>query len=217
MTTTPARMQQRRRTLAQWTAENPVLAAGEIAQISDSPQGGSTGNAWKLGNGVTLFNNLTLNAPVSGFSIGANAMHSTAAYSVTSGFPRLVFPDAATTDAYVTLGVPSYWTVLSVGFDWTNDHTATGNVRWQFTLRGNDVGGVITTVETNNVVTSTLASPAANGGHITNIMQTDLAVTHGAFGTLWALQMTRLGGDGADTLAGSVGLMEVVIIRGNGI
>lgn len=149
------------------------------------------------------------------YSIGSNAQFSTAAMSVTSGYPRFIFPDAATTTAYMTMGFPPYWSSVTIGFDWTNDHSATGNVRWSFTFRGNDMGGVITTSEINQTVAVTQPAAAANGGHRTDIMWTDLPIVHGAFGTLWALEMSRLGGDAADTLAGPVGFMEAVFLRGS--
>lgn len=46
------RMQQRRGTAAQWTAANPVLAAGEIGFETDT-------NKFKVGNGSTAWNSLT--------------------------------------------------------------------------------------------------------------------------------------------------------------
>ena len=46
------RMQQRRGTAAQWTAANPVLAAGEIGFETDTSK-------FKMGNGSSTWSNLT--------------------------------------------------------------------------------------------------------------------------------------------------------------
>jgi hypothetical protein len=51
MVTTAARQQQRRRTRAQWTSENPILAAGEIGFESDT-------DSTKIGNGTATWNAL---------------------------------------------------------------------------------------------------------------------------------------------------------------
>ncbi|MGS4768171.1 hypothetical protein ACLGJF_19590, partial [Acinetobacter baumannii] len=53
MATTPSRMQQRRRTAAQWASENPVLAAGEIG-IST----GGDAPGIKIGDGSSSWNDL---------------------------------------------------------------------------------------------------------------------------------------------------------------
>lgn len=51
------RMQQRRGTLSQWAAANPVLAAGEIGWESDT-------NKFKLGDGVNQWSNLDYFTPI---------------------------------------------------------------------------------------------------------------------------------------------------------
>jgi hypothetical protein len=52
MVTENKRMQQRRRTAAQWASENPTLAAGEIGVVSDSVPD------FKIGDGTTAWNSL---------------------------------------------------------------------------------------------------------------------------------------------------------------
>lgn len=49
-----AQMQQRRDTMANWAAQNPVLLSGELGIVSDDP------NLYKVGDGTTAWNNLPL-------------------------------------------------------------------------------------------------------------------------------------------------------------
>jgi hypothetical protein len=213
MTTTNARQYQRRRTVAQWAAENPTLTNGEIGVAIQA------GNpvSLKVGDGITAWNSLDWVDMRGGESISSTEMHTTASRISTNRVPRIVMPATGTTSAIVgPKGFPTYWFGRSIvmGFDWVNDHTATGDVRFRFILQENNIGGSIQSPDTVHDETVTIAAPAANGGIITNLVNSGNTVTlsPGAFGSLYTFEFQRLGDDAADTLAGPMGLAEFVFI-----
>lgn len=213
MVTTNARLFQRRRTAAQWAAENPTLAVSEIGVVTDTLDK----PMFKLGDGTKAWNSLGWFDGRAGISVPSVAMTTTATRITTQGLPRIVLPTTGTTTVYVGgYGFPTWWFKrgIVIGFDVSNDHTATGDVRWQFILRGFGVGGDIDTPETAHNETVTLASPAANGGYTTLTANGGNAIlpTPGAFGSLYVLEMSRIGDDAADTHAGNIGLAEVAFI-----
>lgn len=236
MTTTPSRMFQRRRTAAQWAAENPVLAAGEV--------GVSTGGAApgiKIGDGTTAWNSLdgiilpeiltgVITAPATFAGIEREArffpsgsmMSPTAQINFGDGFPRLNMAKDVTTDAYMIFEVEEWWLDQTIGvyFEWVNDHTTTGDVRWDCDVKEVDIGtqtlAAATTLvsrtftqasdSANEALTSIVGS-VANGNAITLVRNSPLA-------SFYVLRVSRLGADAADTLAGPVGLLAASMTRG---
>jgi hypothetical protein len=216
MATTPARQYQRRRTFTQWAAENPTLANGEtgVSIMAGNPHG------VKIGDGTTAWNSLPWVDMRGGESISSTELTTTASRISTNRVPRIVMPATGTTSAIVgPKGFPTFWFGRGVvmGFDWVNDHTATGNVRFRFILQGNNIGGSIQSPNTIHDETVTMAAPAANGGIITSLVNGGNAIDPqpSAFGTLYTFEFQRLGDDAADTLAGSIGLCEFVFIAAN--
>ena len=57
------RIQNRRGTASEWTAANPTLAAGEIGVETDTGK-------FKIGNGVTAWDDLVYSSTRSGFALG---------------------------------------------------------------------------------------------------------------------------------------------------
>lgn len=147
-----------------------------------------------------------------GRSYPAGSMATTAALNTGSGFPRWTLPDAASTSVFINFGVPSWWTNLRIGFDLVNDAAGTGNVTFQYILKGCPAGTAVASATTFYNQTVTTPAPLA-GVHSTLLVAEDIPVTHGPFGTLFSFQLTRLGSDGGDTLAGAIGLEEIVVAR----
>jgi len=228
MATTPARMVQRRRTVAQWASENPVLAAGEIGIAT-----GGSAPLVKVGDGTTAWNDLGISLPeiqvgtlptntvFGGFetedvSFNALEMHSTAAVTVTNGFPRFTLPDAASTTVYTGwFNCPQWYKAIDIHLGVTNDHTATGNVRIQTVLKECDIGEALSAAGTLHTSTQTFASPGANGVAGVIVPVASLTFTPGFFGSVYYCEVTRLGSDGADTLAGPLGLGAIGFLRKN--
>ena len=76
-------MQQRRGTAAQWTAANPILAAGEIGFETDT-------NKFKVGDGTNTWSNLTyfVDASIAFDSAEVNALVTNAVNAVIDGAPN---------------------------------------------------------------------------------------------------------------------------------
>jgi len=236
MATQNSRMRQRRGTAAEWASANPVLNEGEIGFVEDS-------NTFKVGDGSTAWINLkypeiktgTFSSTPPDFGatwVGierearcfpAGEMCSpTAVMNFGDGFPRLNMPAGDTTDAYMIFEVEEWWLRSTIGvyFEWVNDHSATGVVRWDCTVRQVKIGtqGPLTstllasrTVDVPdvpaNLSTTTIAASVANGNPV------DLA-DPGEFASFYCLKVSRLGGHANDTLAGPVGLVAASMTRG---
>jgi hypothetical protein len=231
MATTPARMVQRRRTVAQWASENPVLAAGEIGIAT-----GGAAPLVKVGDGTTAWNDLGISLPeiqtgtlstnttFGGFesedvAFGGKLLDSfsgSPTYVTTSGYPRWQLPATGTT-AVITpsFNCPTWYVATDVHLGVSNDHTATGNVRIRSILREVDIGQALSAAATISDVTVTLASPAANGGVGIMVPVATVSFTPGFFGSIYSLELQRLGDDGADTLAGPLGIIAIGFKRMN--
>jgi Major tropism determinant N-terminal domain len=206
MATTPSRMIQRRRTFAQWTAENPVLASGEIGIAT------GTQPLLKVGDGTTTWNNLknVLTHTAEDIAFSVAEMHSLGtAINTASSFPRFTLPDGATTSVFIGgFNMPSWYKAIDIHFGFVNDHSAAGDVRWRTILREVDVGEAVTAGTVIHDVSMTI--PAGGAGGL-GVGQTATSVTFnpGGFGQVYGFEIQRIGGDGADTLAGPVGLVAV--------
>jgi len=149
---------------------------------------------------------------------------STAVMNFGDGFPRLNMPAGDTTDAYMIFEVEEWWLHSTIGvyFEWANDHTATGDVRWSCDVKQVDIGSALSTAVTLSTRTFTISGVPANGGTTTSIVGSVLQGNPvdlsdpgpGAFASFYRLRISRLGADAADTLAGPVGLIAASMTRG---
>jgi len=145
----------------------------------------------------------------------------TAVMNFGDGFPRVNMPADVTTDVYTIFEVEEWWLDSTIGvyFEWCNDHSATGDVRFDCQIKECDIAtetlaaaGVIatrtftaTTLAANTPTTSIVGS-VANGNPIT--------FDPGLFASFYVLRISRLGADAADTLPGPVGLIAASMTRG---
>jgi hypothetical protein len=145
----------------------------------------------------------------------------TAVMNFGDGFPRVNMVADATTDVYMIMEIEEWWLDSTIGvyFEWCNDHTTTGDVRFDCEIKECDIAvetlasaDVIatrtftaTTLAANTPTTSIVAS-IANGNPVT--------FDPGPFASFYVLRISRLGADAADTLAGPVGLIAASMTRG---
>jgi hypothetical protein len=134
----------------------------------------------------------------------------------TNRVPRIQFPATGTSTIYIgAKGFPTFWfnRGMKFGFDCVNDHSSGGNVRMQFILQQNDIGGTIAGASTPLNVTETMTAPGA-GGIVTQLINSGATttITPGGFGSLFTFQITRLGDDAADTLGGPFSIAEFVYL-----
>jgi hypothetical protein len=148
-------------------------------------------------------------------------MSPTAVMNFGDGFPRVNMPADVTTDAYMIVEVEEWWLDSSIGvyFEWCNDHSAVGDVRFSCEIKECDIGTealaaadviasrtfTTTTLAANTPTTSIVAS-IANGNPCT--------FDPGPFASFYSLRISRLGADAADTLAGPIGLIAASMTRG---
>lgn len=142
-------------------------------------------------------------------------MTSTATLTTTSSFPRFTLPDAATTSVFVgAFNFPNWWQSVDIHYGWSNDHTATGNVRIRVILKEVDAAAEsLSAGATIADSSNTHSSGAANGGSMLAIGVASVALTRGAFGSFYGLELQRVGADAADTLAGPMGLLAIGFSR----
>lgn len=155
--------------------------------------------------------------------VGAGGLASpTGQFTFDNNCPRILLPPQVTTDVYMTFAIEEWWIDSTFGtyVEWSNDHTATGDIRWQFTLYEFHIATrLLSAPVTMGTKTVTQPTPAANGGVHTNTCFSVLAgdtinPTPDPFGAFYVLKMSRLGGDALDTLAGPIGLIEASYGRG---
>lgn len=139
-------------------------------------------------------------------------MQSAAAVNEANDFPRLTFPDAATTSARMVFNCPKWYAACDIHFGWINDHAATGNVRWRALLKEYDIGDTVANGAVIHDSTFTLASPNPGGIGLYQPVAR-VPFTPGLFGSVYTCTLSRLGADGADTLAGPAGLFAVGFTR----
>lgn len=143
-------------------------------------------------------------------AFGAGSLHlgTGPAIITTNGVARVALDAAATESVFLSFTVPTAWQSFVVDLVWTNDGAGSGNVRWQASTKvlvNNDL-----TTEAATVTASTIAAPAQNVVRRSDQVQSITAVTDATY----ALQLDRLGADGADTLANDVGLIAIRIRQG---
>lgn len=151
-------------------------------------------------------------------------MSPTAQINFGNGFPRLNMAPAVTTDIYAIFEVEEWWLPHTIGvyFEWVNDHTTTGDVRWDADVKQVNIGTQTLAAATTLVSrTWTVPSDAANEattsivGSVANGNPISLASPGpGPLASFYRLRISRLGADAADTLAGPVGLVAASMTRG---
>lgn len=148
-------------------------------------------------------------------------MSPTAVMNFGDGFPRLNMPDGVTTDVYAIFEVEEWWLDSTIGvyFEWVNDHTTTGDVRFDCQIKECDIAtqtlaaaGVIATR------TFTTTTPAANISTTSIVARVidglPCSFSPGPFASFYVLRISRLGANAADTLAGPIGLLAASMTRG---
>jgi hypothetical protein len=132
--------------------------------------------------------------------------------AATNGMFRVTFPDAATTTVGFTYFVPLWWNTFSVNYIWTSE-SGTGNVRWQTDVKKIDlfidnISEAVFATNQQTVASGTAGVPTATLDSPNNVNSTG-----GTFGSMYGIQISRLGADAADTLAAAAGLISVYLIR----
>lgn len=137
------------------------------------------------------------------------------------GFPRINLPNGVTTDVYMIIEVEEWWLDSTIGvyFEWVNDHSTTGDVRFDCEIKECDIA-TETLVGADVIATRTFttAAPAANTP-TTSIVASVLngnpcSFDPGPFASFYVLRISRIGANAADTLAGPVGLLAASMTRG---
>jgi hypothetical protein len=117
--------------------------------------------------------------------------------------------------------VEEWWLDSTIGvyFEWVNDHSAGGDVRFDCSIKECDIAtetlaaaGVIATqtftatAPAANTSTTAIVASIINGNPVT--------FDPGVFASFYSLRISRLGGDALDTLAGPIGLVAASMTRG---
>lgn len=154
------------------------------------------------------------------FSAGS-AISSGGVVVITNDVPRIHLPNAQTTDVYWIIEIEEWWLVSTIAFrfEWSNDHSTTGNVRWDCAIKEIDIA-TQTMAAAGNLSTRTFTEASQEAGEI--MTSTICSITNGnpatpspgAFANVYALRISRLGADAADSLAGPVGLICANMTRG---
>lgn len=139
------------------------------------------------------------------------------------GVPRLAMPAGIDTVAYWLFEVEEWWLDSSIGvyFEWVNDHSTTGNVRWVCEINEFDIGQDTLAGGGDQRATRsfTQAAPAANvstTGVVASIVNgNECNFDPGGLAAFYVLSIMREGTNtGQDTLGGPVGLLAASITRG---
>jgi len=131
-----------------------------------------------------------------------------------TGLPRITLADAATQRCKWVWAIPVEWDAIRINMGVINENVGTGNVRWEFAYKfivlgeGNVDGAVTATI------TITLSSGGQFDWTYHEIDPSELIVL-GGFGDspFMMCSLTRLGSDGADTLAGGISVGVVTCTR----
>ena len=146
----------------------------------------------------------------------------TAVMNFGDGFPRVNMPAGVQTDVYCIIEVEEWWLDSTIGvyFEWCNDHTTTGDVRFDCDIKECDIATeALADADIIASRTLTVTSPAANIATTTVVSRVtpeDLPCTFdpGPFASFYVLRISRLGDDDLDTLAGPIGLIAASMTRG---
>lgn len=204
-------IQLRRDTAADWTSNNPTLAAGEVGYESDT-------GLIKIGDGSTAWTSLgytyglteSIWMPASSFSAytgSASIGILGSATSVLYQTDAFLFDASATEGIQSTFYVPANWSTIDIELWWSNAGAGSGDVYWQtqpLTLADTD------TSDAAGSTTSTAVTAPAQYVVSVDTVGSGKTVTAGEMGRLLVL---RSGPNGSDTLANDAGLIGVRIVR----
>lgn len=217
MATIAARMQQRRRTAAQWTSENPILAAGEIGIEIGGPQ-----PLVKIGDGSTAWTSLLYHYfPLYWkFPAGSTIPTGASTIVVSNGWGGVNLPAAGTSGLAFAQSLPPTWTTASMTWGYSPLTSGAGNVRWQASVRVVNVLGFGTLIS-DAPVTQDIFTQAASGGAVS--LQMEHVFNHpstfnchsgsAVLGEVVQLSIERLGDDAADTCTSAVLVTNISIDR----
>lgn len=141
---------------------------------------------------------------------GAASLHlgTGPAIVTTNGVSRVALDALATESVFLTFTVPTSWQQVLVDIYWANEGAGAGNVRWQVSTKALINTDLVTEAATTNA--STISAPAQNTVKRSDALQTITTVTD----AIYAVQLDRLGGDGADTLANDASLIAIRLRQG---
>jgi len=130
------------------------------------------------------------------------------------GLPRVTLADAATQRIKWVWAIPVRWDAVRINAAVINENVGTGNVRWQFTHK------LIVLGEGNvdGAVTGTTLVTLSSGGQFDwtyHQIAASIATPPGGLGDapFMLCSLSRLGADGADTLAGGISVGVVTCTR----
>lgn len=172
----------------------------------------------ELGGNLTVAGDLNVTGRidrVEDIAFAATEMFSAAAMATGSSYPRLTFPDAASTSAFVgAFNFPDWYDAgTDIHISFVNDAAGAGNARISWTMRQVNVGGSVAGGTVVSTGTSTIAMPNPGDASVAVLDASVLPAGGAFFGYAYGIEITRLGADGADTLAGNFGLAAVGFSR----
>jgi hypothetical protein len=133
------------------------------------------------------------------------------------GFPRWSLADAATQRVKWAWAIPVGWNSIAVRWGWDNESAGAGNVVWQLSHRQVVLGEVDVDA---GAMTDIAVGPLTAGGqfdlaYATPASTSAIAIVNGGFGDKPTVlfSLSRLGADGADTLAGAAAVMFTTATR----
>jgi hypothetical protein len=143
------------------------------------------------------------------------------------GFPRIWCPAGDTTDVYAIFEVEEWWLqkpngdpgTIGVYFEWANDHTTTGDVRFDCAIKECDIG-TQTLAAAGTIATRTFTEPSAAAGFSTTSIVASIengnpcSFSPGQYASFYSLRITRLGAEGVDSLEGPIGIVAASMTRG---
>ena len=145
----------------------------------------------------------------------------TAVMNFGDGFPRVNLPADVTTDVYMIFEVEEWWLDSTIGvyFEWCNDHTGVGDVRFDCEIKECDIATEALTaadmIASRVFTATTLAANVPTTSIVASVINGNpCSFDPGPFASFYSLRISRLGADAADTLAGPVGLIAASMTRG---
>lgn len=149
-------------------------------------------------------------------------MSPTGQINFADGVPRINMPSGITTDLYAVIEVEEWWLDSTIGvyFEWVNDHSAGGDVRWECEFREYDIGQSTMAGGGSLRSSRTFTQAAAGADQCTTSVMASVAQGNpitfdpGPLASFYVLRISRLGGDVLDTLEGPVGFVATNMTRG---
>ena len=140
------------------------------------------------------------------------------------GIPRVNMPAGVRTDVYAVVEIEEWWLDSTIGcyFEWSNDHTDNGKVRWECEITQHDIA--TQDLDSGTTLVSNAFTAAVPFGRATTSIVARVEGDHpvcdlsnpgpGVFASFYVFRYTRLGDDPLDTLDGPVGFIAGNMTRG---